>query len=87
MRYFARMQVVEVDPIDCSVEVGQVLAPIAAPKVGRHHMQSAAVILQAEQQDYMCRNSHRLQHWVAMAFRNERNVVPVGLHMVDTLKT
>jgi hypothetical protein len=87
MRYFAGMQVVEVDPIDCSLEVRQALAPTATPMVGRHHMQSAVVILQAEQQDYMYRNSHRLQHWVVMAFRNERNVVPVGLHMVDTLKT
>jgi len=86
-RYFAGMQVVEVDPIDCSVEVRLALAPTAAPKVGCHHMQSAVVILQAEQQDYMCRNSHRLQHWVVMAFRNERNVAPVGLHMVDTMKT
>jgi len=47
-RYFAGMQVVEVDPIDCSVVVRQALAPTAAPKVGCHHIQSAVVILQAE---------------------------------------
>jgi hypothetical protein len=85
--YFAGMQVVEVDPIDCSVEVGQAPAPTATPKFGRHQTQSAAVILQTDLQGYMCHNSHRLRHWVVKAFRNERNVVPVGLHMVDTLRT
>lgn len=95
-RYFEGTRVVV--PTDCFVEGRQELAPTAAPNIALHHTQSAAVILpielvpdqeflQTELQDYRCHNSHRLPHWVVMAFHNAGNVVPVGLQMVGTLRT
>lgn len=76
----------------------QALVPTAALNIALRQTQSAAVILpiepapdreilQAVLQDYRRHNSHRLPRWVVMAFHNARNVAPVGLQMVDTLRT
>ncbi len=47
-RYFAEMQVIEVDPTGYFAEERQELVPTEAPNIGRHYSQSVVVIFPIE---------------------------------------